>query len=152
MAKAQRATVVDLAPQAAFELWTDVSRWPTFVDGFGHVERVDDGWPGAGATVVWKSVPSGRGRVTEKVRHSLPGERIQTEVLEERLIGTQTVEFAPAEEDGGTAVIITLDYKLTQKGVFSRITDVLFIRGAQNSALTRTLRRFATEAADEAAL
>jgi uncharacterized membrane protein len=152
VAKAQRAVVVDLKPQQAFDLWTDLSRWPTFVDGFGHVERVDDGWPGAGARIVWESVPTGRGTVTETVRHSLPGERIQTEVLEERLIGTQTVEFAPAEDGAGTGVILTLDYKLTQQGVLSRITDVLFIRGAQNSALARTLRRFATEAAEEAAL
>jgi uncharacterized membrane protein len=151
MAKAQRATVVDLSPQQAFELWTDVSRWPTFIDGFGRVERLDDDWPAAGSKLVWQSVPEGRGTVTEKVRHALPGERIQTDVIEERLIGTQTVEFAPAEE-GGTAVVLTLDYKLTQKGVLTRITDVLFIRGAQNSALARTLSRFATEAADEAAL
>ncbi len=152
MARAHRATVVDLPPQRAFELWADLSRWPTFVDGFGHVERVDDDWPDAGATLVWQSVPTGRGRVTEKVRHSLPGERIQTEVFEERLQGTQTVEFAPSEDGAGSGVILTLDYKLTQKGLLSRITDVLFIRGAQNSALARTLSRFATEAAQEAAL
>jgi uncharacterized membrane protein len=151
MAKAERATVVNLPPRAAFELWTDISRWPTFIDGFAHAERVDDDWPEAGSKLVWKSVPAGRGTVTEKVRHSLPGERIQTEVLEERLIGTQTVEFAPADE-GGTGVILTLDYKLTQRGVLSRLTDLLFIRGAQHNALARTLRRFATEAAEQAAL
>jgi uncharacterized membrane protein len=151
MAKAERATVVGLTPAAAFELWTDIRRWPTFVEGFAHAERVDDAWPAAGAKIVWHSVPTGRGIVTEKVRDSVPGERIQTEVLEERLIGTQTVEFAPADE-GGTAVILALDYKLTQKGVLARLTDLLFIRGAQHNALARTLRRFATEAAEQAAL
>ena len=151
MARAQRATVVDLTPTRAFELWTDVSRWPTFIDGFGRIERIDDDWPEAGSKVVWQSVPTGRGTVTEKVRHSLPGERIQTEVLEERLIGTQTAEFAPADE-GGTAVILSLDYKLVKTGPLAWITDVLFIRRAQHDALTRTLRRFATEAAEEAAL
>jgi uncharacterized membrane protein len=151
MAKTERATVVDLTPQDAFDLWTDISRWPTFIEGFARADRVDDDWPATGSKLVWQSVPTGRGTVTEKVRDSVPGERIQTEVLEERLIGTQTVEFAPAPE-GGTAVILSLDYKLTQKGVLSRITDVLFIRGAQNSALARTLSRFATEAAQEAAL
>jgi uncharacterized membrane protein len=142
---------VDLTPARAFELWTDVRRWPTFIDGFAHVERIDDDWPGAGAKLVWKSVPAGRGTVTEKVRDSAPGERIATEVLEERLVGTQTVEFAPAT-DGGTAVILSLDYKLTQQGLLSRLTDLIFIRGAQHNALARTLRRFATEAAEEAAL
>jgi uncharacterized membrane protein len=151
MAKAERATVVVLPPARAFELWTDISRWPTFIEGFARADRVDESWPASGAKVVWQSVPTGRGTVTEKVRVSQPGELIQTEVLEERLTGTQTVEFAPAEA-GGTAVILTLDYKLTQKGVLSRLTDLLFIRGAQHNSLARTLSRFATEAAEEAAL
>jgi ribosome-associated toxin RatA of RatAB toxin-antitoxin module len=151
MAKAERAAVVDLTPAQAFELWTDVSRWPTFVDGFSRITRIDDAWPEAGAKVVWESVPTGRGTVTEKVRHSLPGERIQTDVIEERLLGTQTAEFAPAE-DGGTAVILTLDYDLVRKGPFAWITDVLFIRRAQNDALARTLSRFGIEAAEETAL
>jgi ribosome-associated toxin RatA of RatAB toxin-antitoxin module len=151
MAKAQRAGVVDLTPARAFELWTDVSRWPTFIDGFAHVERIDDDWPEAGAKLVWRSVPTGRGIVTEKVRHSLPGERIQTDVLEERLVGTQTAEFAPADE-GGTAVILTLDYKLVKEGPLAWLTDVLFIRRAQNDALARTVQRFGIEAAEEAAL
>ena len=152
MAKAQRARVVDLTPVQAFELWTDVSRWPTFVDGFGHVERIGDDWPQAGAKIVWRSVPTGRGMVTEKVRESIPGVRFQTDVLEERLIGTQTVEFAIPEEEGGTAVVMSLDYTLLKKGPFAWLTDVVFIRRAQNDALARTLRRFATEAAEQAAL
>ena len=151
MAKAQRARVVDLTPARAFELWTDVSRWPTFIDGFAHVERIGDDWPQAESKLVWRSVPTGRGTVTEKVRASVPGMRFETEVLEERLIATQTVEFEPAEE-GGTAVVLSLDYSLLNKGPLAWLTDVIFIRRAENDALARTLRRFATEAAEEAAL
>jgi len=151
MAKTQRARMVDLPPGRAFELWTDVSRWPTFVDGFANVERIGDDWPQAGSKLVWRSVPTGRGTVTEKVRESLPGVRFQTDVLEERLIGTQTVEFEAAD-DGGSAVLMSLDYTLVNKGPLAWVTDVLFIRRAQNDALARTLRRFATEAAEEAAL
>jgi uncharacterized membrane protein len=151
MARAERATVVALTPARAFELWTNIGRWSTFIEGFARADRVDDDWPATGAKVVWQSVPTGRGTVTETVRDSQPGERIETEVLEQRLTGTQTVEFAPADE-GGTAVILSLDYKLTQRGVLTRLTDLLFIRGAQHNSLARTLRRFATEAAEEAAL
>ena len=32
----------------AEELWYERDRWPAFIDGFGHVVRVDAGWPGAG--------------------------------------------------------------------------------------------------------
>jgi ribosome-associated toxin RatA of RatAB toxin-antitoxin module len=151
VARTQRARVVEVTPAQAFELWTDVTRWPTFVDGFAHVERMSDNWPQAGAKIVWRSVPTGRGTVTEKVRESQPGARFQTDVLEERLIGTQTVDFEPAEE-GGTAVVLGLDYTLVRKGPLAWLTDVLFIRRAQNDALARTLRRFGIEAAEQAAL
>jgi ribosome-associated toxin RatA of RatAB toxin-antitoxin module len=151
MARVQRARVVDVAPDAAFELWTDVRRWPTFVDGFGHVERLDSEWPAVGAKLVWRSVPSGRGLVTEKVTASEPGARFVTAVLEDRLAGTQTVELAPAEE-GGTSIALALDYELTKGGPLAALTDAIFIRRAQGDALARTLRRFATEAAEQAAL
>ena len=45
-----------------------------------------------------------------------------------------------------------LDYTLTEGGPLSGITDLLFIRRALTDAIRRTLRRFATEAAEEARL
>jgi hypothetical protein len=50
---------VDLPPGRAFELWTDLSRWPTFIDGFGHVERVDEDWPAAGAKLCGRASRAG---------------------------------------------------------------------------------------------
>jgi uncharacterized membrane protein len=152
MASVRRATVVALSPQGAWELWTDVRRWPTFVDGFGHVERLDDAWPDPPAKLIWRSPPAGRGTVTEKVLASEPGARFSTRVVEEQLLGTQTIEFAPGEEPGTSAVALTLDYELLKSGPLKVVTDALFIRRAQSDALHRTLRRFATEAAEQAAL
>jgi uncharacterized membrane protein len=137
-------------PQEAYELWTDVRRWSTFVDGFGHLERVDDGWPELSAKLVWKSVPGGRGTVTEKVTRALPGALHQVAVLEEKLDGTQTVTFAPVDE--ATWVELELDYTVSVGGPFKPVVDALFIRRAQNDALARTLRRFRTEAAEQASL
>ena len=56
-----------LEPEAALALWTDPSRWATFVEGFARVLERDEDWPAEGAKVVWESMPDGRGRVTEKV-------------------------------------------------------------------------------------
>src|SRR5947209_12121674 len=98
MAVARRTTVVDLAPAAEFELWSDTRRWATFVDGFGHVERVDGEWPREGAKLVWNSTPAGRGRVTERVVGSQPPALLRTQFFEERMNGTQTVEFQPAAD------------------------------------------------------
>jgi uncharacterized membrane protein len=150
MGVAKEFTVVDLVPARAFELWTDLGRWPSFIDGFGHVDRVDDSWPADGSSLRWRSVPAGRGLVTEKVVALEPGRSFATQVFEERMTAIQAVRFEP--EDGGALVEIELDYTLTRGGPLAGITDVLFIRRALTDALRRTLRRFAIEAAEEATL
>ena len=151
MGLARESVALDLTPDQAFELWTDLSRWPSFIDGFARVRRPDESWPGPGAKITWESIPGGRGTVTEKVTQSLPGHAFATQVLEEALTGTQTIRFEH-EDDGGTFAELELDYELTQAGRLGRITDFLFIRRAQSDALRRTLRRFAIEAADQASL
>jgi hypothetical protein len=150
MGKARAATHVPLDPQEAYDLWTDPRRWPTFIDGFGHPERLDDTWPEEGAKVVWSSVPGGRGAVTERVVKALPPRLHEVTVFEEKLDGIQRASFT-AEEDG-TIVELELDYNVSVGGPLRPLVDVLFIRRAQNDALTRTLRRFAIEAAEQSAL
>jgi uncharacterized membrane protein len=151
MGVARDAVTVPLSPERAFALWTDLTRWPTFVDGFAHVERVDEGWPGEGAKLVWRSGPAGRGVVTERVVASEPGIRLVTQVFEERMRGAQAVGFELLEDDS-TRMDIELDYTLTRGGPFAGVTDLLFIRRAQTDALRRTLRRFALEATEESRL
>jgi polyketide cyclase/dehydrase/lipid transport protein len=151
MGVARDAITVPLAPEPAFDLWTDLTRWATFVDGFGHVERVDGGWPAEGAKLVWRSGPAGRGVVTERVVASEPGVRLVTQVFEERMRGAQAVIFEPVD-DGSTRMDMELDYTLTRSGPLSGVTDFLFIRRALTDALRRTLRRFALEATEESRL
>ena len=150
MAVARNAVTVELPPDRAFALWSDVKRWPTFVDGFGHVDRLDDEWPARGAKVVWRSPPNGRGTVTERVVEEEEPTRLVVEVFEERLHGTQAATFAALED--GTRVELQLDYRLAQGGPLRAIADALFIRRAVSDSLGRTLRRFAVEAAEEASL
>src|SRR3954451_17457509 len=114
MATARAATWVPLSREEAYELWTDVRRWPTFIDGFAHAERVDDSWPAEGAKLVWKSVPGGRGQVTERVIATKPARLHLVVVFEEKLDGTQSVKFQP--EGDGTRVDLTLDYKVSVGG------------------------------------
>jgi uncharacterized membrane protein len=148
---ARDAITVPLAAERAFGLWTDLTRWPTFIDGFGHVDRVDDGWPAEGAKLVWRSGPAGRGVVTERVVTSEAGRRLVTQVFDERMRGAQAVRFEPVDAES-TRVDLELDYELASGGPLAAVTDLLFIRRAQTDALRRTLRRFAAEAAEEAAL
>ena len=151
MAATSAARRVELDPQRAWALWTELDRWPTFVEGFDRIVEQGGAWPGEGAKLVWGSTPGGRGRVTEKVETSEPGVVFATRVFEESLTGTQTVTFEQLEE-GPTRVVLRLDYDLARGGALKPIMDVLFIRRALGQALGRTLARFAVEAAEEAAL
>jgi hypothetical protein len=147
---ARAESQVVLAPEAALRLWTDVTRWSTFMEGFAHVIERDPGWPAEGSRLVWESIPTGRGRVTEKVVRGAAAERFATQVFEERLMGLQT--FRAAESEGGSRVELSLEYTLTKYGPLGGVADALFIRRALRDALRRTLSRFAVEAEEEAGL
>jgi hypothetical protein len=126
-------------------LWYDTRRWPTFVDGLHHVDRVTGDWPQAGSGVAWDSVPGGRGRVHERVTGYAPREGQTSEVEDERIRGTQRVSFAPSTD--GVTVTVELRYRLKQPAM--ALMDFLFIRRPQRESLERTLRRFAIELATE---
>ena len=142
---------VPLAPETAAALWRDLSRWPSFVEGFARIVEQRGQWPSVDSRVVWESGPGGRGRVTEKVREHEP-RRFATLVYEQRLAGTQTAVFEPSQTDGHTTMRVQLDYELVDAGPFAGITDLLFIRRALRDALGRTVRRFTVEAEDQAGL
>ena len=147
MRTARADAEVALAPEAALRLWTDVARWPSFVEGFARVVELDPEWPAQGSRAIWESVPAGRGRVTEKVADDAPG-RFATMVFEDRLAGRQT--FRAIESEGGARVELALDYTLTKYGPLGAVADVIFIRRALRDSLRRTITRFAVEAEEEA--
>lgn len=149
MRTAGAGTDVPLAPAAALALWADVSRWPSFVEGFARLVENDPGWPAPDARLVWESVPAGRGRVTEKVVESSE-DRIATMVFEERLAGRQEFRVAPGPR--GAAVELSLEYTLNKYGPLGVVADALFIRRAIRDSLRRTLFRFGVEAEEEAGL
>lgn len=149
MRTARAQAEVPLAPGDALRLWSDVSRWPSFVEGFARVVDSDPGWPAPDSRVVWESVPAGRGRVTEKVVQSDPG-LLATMVFEDRLAGRQTFRTAPSDE--GAAIELELEYTLVKYGPLGVVADALFIRRALRDSLRRTLFRFAIEAEEEAGL
>jgi hypothetical protein len=150
MGVARERAVTVLAPRQALDLWLDTSRWPTFVDGFGALERRHERWPEPGATVVWQSKPGGRGTVTEKVAELEPPGRVAIDVLDGQLSGRQTVTFE--DDEGGSRILVELDYRLTEGGPLRAVADVIFIRRALRDSIRRTLQRFAVEAAEDAAL
>lgn len=149
MRTARAAGAVRLTPSEALALWSDVERWPSFVEGFARRLELASDWPAEGARVVWESTPDGRGRVTETVTENA-ADRFSTQVYEEALMGTQTLRAVPASH--GSEIELTLDYQLARYGPLAGIADAIFIRRALRDALRRTLFRFGIEAEDEAGL
>jgi hypothetical protein len=135
-------TVPGLASDAE-ALWYDPQRWPAWVDGFGHLVKLEGDWPAPGARAVWDSKPGGRGRVVERVTAYEARTGQTLEVEDEKLRATQRVEFEPGSE--GVEVALELTYELKQRNVFTPITDLLFIRRALRDSLRRSLLRFVRE-------
>ena len=128
----------------AEELWYDTSRWPTWMDGVAHVQKVEGDWPAKDASVLWDSPPAGRGRVIETVtRYEVRvGQTLAVE--DEKMRGTQSVALEPV--DGGVEVSMSLEYELKEgSGPFKALTDVLFIRRQLRDSLRRSLLRFGRE-------
>jgi len=137
---------VQAVPGLAFDaeqLWYDPQRWPAWVDGFGHVVKLEGEWPAVGARSVWDSKPGGRGRVVERVTEyeARVGQTLAVE--DGKLQGTQRVTFTPGEDS--VEVALELDYTLKERTPFTPVTDVLFIRRALRDSLRRSLQRFARE-------
>ncbi len=131
-------------------LWYDLGRWPAFVDGFAAVVSRDPAWPQAGATLVWRSTPHGRGEVHERVTAYEPQGGQSSEFHDERLTGTQRVEFQP--QGPHTRVTLTMEYRIEEANALTPFVDLVFVRRAMNDALRRTVTRFARERQGDIAL
>ena len=123
-------------------LWYDPVRWASWVDGFGHVIEVSEGWPAEGS-LRWNSTPGGRGLVLETVLSYEPRSGQSLAVEDGRLHGTQRVEFTPGPE--AVKVALALDYRLKQRNPLTPLVDGLFVRREIAASLRRTLARFARE-------
>jgi hypothetical protein len=127
----------------AEELWYDPHRWAAWIDGFGHVAKLEGEWPQEGARLLWDSRPKGRGRVDERVIRYEPRAGHTLEVEDHRLAGTQHVTFEPADDQ--VRVGLTLEYRLKNRSPLTPVLDILFIRRAIRDSLQRTLDRFGHE-------
>jgi hypothetical protein len=141
--RASASTVVPGRIAEAEELYYDRHRWPSWVDGFGHVVKLEGDWPQVGARLLWQSPPKGRGLVQERVQAYEARTGQTLEIEDERMRGIQTVAF---EADGDQVrVTLTLAYELKQHGPLGPLVDRLFIRRSVGDSLRRTLTRFTYE-------
>jgi hypothetical protein len=128
----------------AEQLWYDRTRWPSWIDGFGKVVRLDDEWPQSGAKLLWDAPPGSRGRVVERVTRYEPrlGQTIDYE--DAVFTGVRRVTFEPGLEQ----TRITLEVEPTPKLRIPPARMWWFRRRLRDS-LERTLMRFSYELAAE---
>jgi Polyketide cyclase / dehydrase and lipid transport len=143
MPRVSASVVVPGRVADAEALWYDPHRWAAWIDGFGHVAKLEGDWPHAGARLLWDSRPQGRGRVSERVT-AYEARAGQTLAIEDsRMSGTQQVTFEPAGDE--VHVSLSLEYTLKDRSAITPLLDLIFIRRAQRDSLRRTLQRFAHE-------
>jgi hypothetical protein len=142
MARAEASVQVPGLASEAEALWYDPVRWPAWIDGFGHVVELSDGWPAEGR-LVWNSRQGGRERVIETVTayEARGGQTLAVE--DSRLRGTQRVDFTPGPD--AVKITLSLDYELKERAPLTWLLDALFVRRAIVASLRRTLERFARE-------
>lgn len=141
MGRVKAEVEVAALASAAEELWYDTARWPTFVDGLAHVAKVEGEWPRSGR-VVWDAKVDGRGRVQERVvaHEARVGQTLEVE--DDKITGTQRIEFHPAGER--CKVVLSLDYTLKLDPPQRQVID-FFARRPLRDSLKRTLKRFQHE-------
>ena len=143
MGRAKASISVPGRAADAEALWYDPHRWQAWIDGFGHVISLDDGWPRRGAELVWESPPGGRGHVTERVVAYEMRLGQTLEVEDATMTGTQKVAFEPGPE--AVEITLSLEYRIKDRTALTPVVDLLFVRRAMTDALRRTVTRFANE-------
>ena len=138
------AASVEIAASLA-EVWDyyfEPAGWPAWVDGFESVLE-SDGYPQTGGSLRWRSIPAGRGEVTERVLEHEPRRLHRVEFSDPATAGELRTAFAIAGD--GTRVEQELDYRLTSGGLLAGITDRLFIRSQVRGSVERSLARLRLE-------
>lgn len=135
-------TVVEGPGVEVEQLWHDRSRWASWIDGFGHLEKLEGEWPLEGARRVYSSRIPGRALVSERIRRYAAGDGITLITEDERTTAVQRVRF---ETDGvRTRITVEVEAEPKEKMPPGRRW---WWRRKRAESLQRTLRRFAIELA-----
>jgi hypothetical protein len=148
VARLTESLLVRASLKEAWDFYFEPRGWAAWVDGFQEVESVAGDYPRVGGTLVWRSTPAGRGRVTERVVEHSPRTRHRIEFSDPESAGELLSEFGI--EGDATRVRLTLSYRLPGNRLLAAVTDRLFVRGQVRRALQRTLLRFKHEAEEAA--
>lgn len=132
-----------------WDLYFEPKSWPGWVDGFRAVVSAQ-GYPEARGTLRWRSTPSGRGEVTERVLEHAPRTRHRISFVDEHSEGELLTTFGIEGEK--VKVTQECEYKLHRAGAFGPLTDRFFVRPQIRRSLKRSLERLKLDAEELASL
>jgi Polyketide cyclase / dehydrase and lipid transport len=142
VSKVSGSVVVVASLAEVWDYYFEPGGWPAWVDGFGRTEA-SAGYPEAGGSLRWRSIPAGRGEVTEHVLEHEPRRLHRVAFRDPESAGELRTTF----EIAGEATVVTqeLEYRLRKRGPFAWLTDRVFIRSQVRGSLARTLARLKLE-------
>jgi len=137
MARFRFSVFVAAPPHLVFGLWTDLDRWPEWIEGLKKVTDVTGPLDQAGTRyVTWFGGMSGRNEVLEVERPR----RIRTRLGSRLLRGVTEATFEP--EDGGTRISQTFETEGLLPAIAARIFSIGSYRGSFRGEL-ETFKRIA---------
>jgi hypothetical protein len=136
------SVAVEVSLAEAWSHYLDPAGWAAWVDGFGRVEA-SRGYPEAGGTLRWVSIPAGRGEVDERVLEHEPRRVHRIAFSDPSSEGELRTTFEI--KGSGTVVTQELDYRLRSRGPLAWLTDRLFVRSQIRGSMRRSLERLRAE-------
>jgi uncharacterized protein YndB with AHSA1/START domain len=147
MARVAEEILIEATLAEVWDAYFEPRRWPSWVDGFQAVVS-SQGYPEEGGTLRWRSNPSGRGTVSERVLEHEPRHRHRVGFSDDASEGELLTTFTMQRQS--VLVRQELTYELKEEKPLHRLTDRFFVRPRLRESLARSLRRLAAEAADTA--
>jgi Polyketide cyclase / dehydrase and lipid transport len=147
MAVVEESVLVRASLAETWDHYFDPRGWGSWVDGY-QAAIESEGYPEPGGVLRWRSVPAGRGEVTERVLEHEPRRRHRVAFADPAMEGELETVFEIEGE--GTRVGQRLSYRLLDRGPIARLGAVLFVRGQLRQSVQRSLLAF-RRAAEEAA-
>src|ERR1044072_8490518 len=106
---------IDADLKEVWDVFFDERRWAMWVDGFDSVLN-QVGYPDAGGNLRWRSIPAGRGEVSERVLTHEPKRLHKIAFSDPESTGELTTTFEIKGE--GVALKRTMTYEIAGGGMF----------------------------------
>jgi Polyketide cyclase / dehydrase and lipid transport len=149
MAIVEESVLVGASLAETWDRYFDARGWGSWVDGFQAAIDAE-GYPEAGGVLRWRSIPAGRGEVTERVLEHEHRRRHLIAFADPAMEGELETVFEIEGE--GTRVRQRLEYRLLDRGPIARLGAVLFVRSQIRQSVQRSLLAFRRAAEEETAL